>query len=61
MTIVKHELKQGRKTLCLWTLGIGALLVVCVFLFPEMKGQMAGVNDMFASMGAFTDAFGMDD
>ena len=36
MTIVKHELKQGRKALCLWTLGIGALLVVCVFLFPEM-------------------------
>lgn len=60
MTIVKHELKQGRKALCLWTLGIGALLVVCVFLFPEMKGQMEGVNDMFASMGAFTDAFGMD-
>lgn len=60
MTIVKHEMKQGRKTLFLWTLGIGALLSVCVFLFPEMKSQMEGVNDVFASMGAFTDAFGMD-
>lgn len=60
MTIVTHELKQGRKAFFLWTLGISALLAVCVFLFPEMKGQMEGVNDMFASMGAFTDAFGMD-
>lgn len=60
MTIVKHEMKQGRKSLFLWTLGIGALLSICVFLFPEMKGQMESVNDAFASMGAFTDAFGMD-
>ncbi len=30
------------------------------FLFPEMKGQMDSVSDMFASMGSFTEAFGMD-
>ncbi|MGM9664351.1 MAG: ABC transporter permease subunit, partial [Eubacteriales bacterium] len=30
------------------------------FLFPEMKGQMDGINDIFASMGSFTEAFGMD-
>lgn len=60
MTIVKHELKQGRNTLLIWTAAIGFLLAVCVFLFPEMKGQMDGISETFASMGSFTAAFGMD-
>lgn len=44
----------------IWTVAIGFLLAVCVFMFPEMKGEMDGVSDMFASMGSFTEAFGMD-
>ena len=28
--------------------------------FVEMKGQMEGINEMFASMGSFTEAFGMN-
>lgn len=60
MTIIKHELRQGRKSLIIWTASIAFLLVICVFMFPEMKGEMDGVTDMFASMGSFTEAFGMD-
>lgn len=60
MTLVKHELKQGKILFMIWTAVIGFLLVICVFLFPEMKGQMESVNDVFASMGSFTEAFGMD-
>lgn len=60
MTIIKHELRQGRNALLIWTGSIGFLLAVCVFLFPEMKGEMEGVNDIFSSMGSFTAAFGMD-
>lgn len=60
MTIVKHELRQGRRTLIIWTVAIGFLLGICVFLFPEMKGEMDGVSEMFSSMGSFTEAFGMD-
>lgn len=60
MTIVKHELKQGKTAFLIWTASIGGLLAICVFLFPEMKGQMEGVNEVFASMGSFTEAFGMD-
>lgn len=60
MTIIKHELKMGRTSFLIWTSAIGFLLAVCVFLFPEMKGQMDGVGDIFASMGSFTEAFGMD-
>lgn len=60
MTLMKHELRQGKLSFIIWTGAIGLLLVVCIFLFPEMKGQMEGVNDVFSSMGAFTAAFGMD-
>ena len=60
MTLVKHELKQGWKSLAIWTASIGFFVLICVFLFPEMKGEMEGVSDMFSSMGAFTAAFGMD-
>ena len=60
MTLIKHELKQGRISFFIWTLAIGFLLCVCVLLFPEMKGEMNDVSDMFASMGSFTEAFGMD-
>ena len=60
MTIVKHELKQGKIAFSIWTASIAFLLVVCVFLFPDIKGEMESVGDIFASMGSFTDAFGMD-
>ena len=46
--------------LTIWTASVGALLAVCVLLFPEMKGEMEQVNGIFASMGSFTKAFGMD-
>lgn len=60
MTLVKHELRQARVSLAVWTLSIGLLMVCCILLFPEMKGEMESVTDIFASMGAFTQAFGMD-
>ena len=60
MTLVTHELKQGKISFLIWTASIGFLLAICIFLFPEMKGQMDSVNDIFASMGSFTEAFGMD-
>lgn len=60
MTIIKHELRQGRMSLIIWTGAIAFLIAVCIFLFPEMKGEMNEVGDMFSSMGSFTAAFGMD-
>ena len=60
MTLVKHELRQSKTSFFIWTASIVFLLATCIFLFPEMKGQMESVNDIFASMGSFTEAFGMD-
>lgn len=60
MALFKHELRQGSKSLAVWTAVISFVIAVCVFMYPEMKGEMDGVSEMFASMGAFTEAFGMD-
>ena len=60
MTLVRHELKQSRISLIVWTLSIASLLAVCVFLYPSMKSEMDAVSEMFSSMGSFTAAFGMD-
>lgn len=60
MTVLIHELRQSRKSLIIWTSVIAFSIILCVFMFPEMKGEMQGVSDMFASMGSFTQAFGMD-
>ena len=60
MTILRHELRRNRVSFWIWTGAIGFLLAVCIFLFPEMKGEMEGVSEVFSSMGAFTAAFGMD-
>ena len=60
MTLIRHELRRGWKSLLIWTGSISAFLVICVFIFPEMKGEMETISSTFASMGAFTKAFGMD-
>lgn len=60
MTLIRHELKQGWKSLVIWTISIGLFVAICVFMYPQMGNEMEDVNDMFSSMGAFTAAFGMD-
>ena len=60
MTIFRHEMRRGRTALIIWTASIAFLFAVCIFLFPEMKGEMDQVSDVFSSMGNFSAAFGMD-
>lgn len=60
MTILKLELKRGKLSLLIWTLSIGFMVLICMMMFPEMKGKTDSVSDMFSSMGSFTAAFGMD-
>ena len=60
MTLFKHELRRGRTALIVWTAAIAFLFAICIFIFPDMKSQTEGLNEVFASMGGFTAAFGMD-
>lgn len=60
MNIFKKEMKQGGLPLLIWTAATAFMVMVCVLIFPQMKDQMGAVTDMFANMGGFTAAFGMD-
>lgn len=60
MTILKHEIRQGRNSLIIWTSVIAFMLGVCILIYPEMSKQMDGISDAFANMGGFSAAFGMD-
>lgn len=60
MTILKQELKQARVSLTIWTAAIAFMLAVCVLIYPEMANQMGDISSMFAQMGSFSAAFGMD-
>lgn len=60
MTILFHELRRGRTSFLIWTASIGFMLFICMMMFPQMKGEMDAMSDLFAGMGGFTEAFGMD-
>ncbi|MDE6724583.1 MAG: ABC transporter permease, partial [Ruminiclostridium sp.] len=60
MTILKHEIRQGRSSLIIWTAIIAFMLGVCILIYPEMSKQMDGINEVVANLGGFSAAFGMD-
>lgn len=60
MTLFWHELRRGRVMLAVFTGAIAFMLGICILIYPEMVGEMAELSSMFADMGAFSEAFGMD-
>ncbi|WP_317336719.1 ABC transporter permease subunit [uncultured Ruminococcus sp.] len=53
-------MRQSFKSLVIWTCSIAFMLLICIFMFPEMKGEMDSVSSVFSNMGEFSAAFGMD-
>lgn len=60
MAILRHEWRQGRNTMFIWTGIIAFMMALCILIYPEMAGQMNEVGEMFSEMGSFSAAFGMD-
>lgn len=60
MTIFLHELRLNRTALAIWSCAVSFMLGVCIIIYPEMSSQMGDISAMFADMGAFSSAFGMD-
>ena len=59
-TIYKHEMKLYRKSLLIWILCVGGMGFACILLFSSMQNNdMEEMAKSFASMGGFSDAFGM--
>lgn len=61
MALYKHEMKRGLTALIIWTCAIAFMLGICVIIYPEMKSEMNELTDMFANMGSFSDAFGLNE
>lgn len=60
MRLFIHEWKQNTKGLMIWAFSVAFMIFICMMLFPQMKTQADSVSEMFAQMGGFTSAFGMD-
>ena len=60
MTIFFRELKSSFKSFIIWTLSIGFFVAIVMIMYPEMAGDMESLNESFANMGGFTQAFGLD-
>lgn len=60
MTIFLHELRQNRISIIIWTASIAFMMGICVLIYPQMGDQMDEIGAVFAQMGGFSQAFGMD-
>lgn len=60
MTVFKKELRSNAMGFLVWSAVIGGLMAVCVGLYPSMSDSMGDVSGLFANMGDFSAAFGLD-
>lgn len=60
MTIFRKELRAGVVSFLAWSAVVGGLMAVCVGLYPSMAGSMEDMSALFAGMGDFSAAFGLD-
>lgn len=60
MTIFCKELRSGATSFLVWSSVVGGLMAVCVGLYPSMSGSMEDMSALFAGMGDFSAAFGLD-
>ncbi len=60
MPILFHELRRNKISLIIWSAAISFMLAITIVIYPEMSTQMGDISAMFSDMGAFSEAFGMD-
>ena len=60
LTIYLHELRRQSKTTLIWSLSVGLMGLCCILLFGSLESQMQAMAESYASMGSFSEAFGMD-
>ena len=60
MTIFKKELRTCLVSFLVWSAVIGGLMAMCVWMYPSMEGSVRDMSALFANMGEFSAAFGLD-
>ena len=60
MTVYACDMKRNLRSLIIWSLAVGGMIMICILMFPGMKNETEKMGAMFSNMGSFTAAFGMD-
>lgn len=60
MTIFRKELRTNAASFLLWAAVLGGLMAVCMALYPSMSDAVGDVSALFANMGDFSAAFGLN-
>lgn len=60
MIVFKKELRMGLPGFLVWCAIIGGLMAVCVGIYPSFSDSMGDVSALFAGLGEFSAAFGLD-
>lgn len=60
MTVFRKELRSGVVSFLVWSVIIGGLMAVCIGIYPSMTESMEDISALFAGMGDFSAAFGLD-
>lgn len=60
MTVFNKELRGGAAAFVIWSAVVGGLMAICVGMYPSMSDSMGDVSALFAGMGDFSAAFGLD-
>lgn len=51
---------MNRKSLIIWVLCVAGIGFSCILLFTSLEESMKGMEEAYSSMGAFSQAFGLD-
>ncbi|MGT2784673.1 ABC transporter permease subunit [Streptococcus merionis] len=60
MILLKHELKQGLKSLAIWSVTVAFICAGCIWLYKSVEGQLAETAKLYANMGDMAKALGLD-
>lgn len=60
MTILWHELKQGRRAALIWSLACAVFVIIGMSALPKVQDGMKVIEQLVAGMGPLAQAFAMD-
>jgi len=60
MSLFWQECRMNVKTLLVWALCVGGLCMGCLLLYDSVGESVGEMSELFADMGAFSEALGMD-
>ncbi len=60
MKLFAQEFRMNFRTTLVWALCVGGMCLGCLALYGSLEESMGEMSDMFAQLGVFSEALGMD-